>query len=78
MGEGKEVPETVIEALQRALVRDDKGAWQKALHQEGREAERVARADASAKAWEERMAREGKKDIKEMIADLLEEQEWVR
>ena len=78
LGEGKEVPETVIEALQRALVRDDKGAWQKALHQEGREPERVARADASAKAWEERMAREGKRDIKEMIADLLEEQEWVR
>jgi enoyl-CoA hydratase len=78
LGEGKEVPEHIIEALQRAVVRDDKGAWEKALHQEGREPERVARADAAAKAWEERLAREGKRDIKDLISDLLEQQEWVR
>ena len=78
LGEGREVPEAVIEALQRALVRDDRGSWQKALHQEGREPERVARAEASAKAWDERLAREGIKDIRVRIADLLEQQEWVR
>ena len=78
LGEGKEVPEHIIEALQRAVVRDDKGAWEKALHQEGREPERVARADAAAQAWQERLAREGKRDIKDMIQELLEQQEWVR
>ena len=72
------MPEHIIEALQRAVVRDDKGAWEKALHQEGREPERVARADAAAKAWQERLVREGKRDIKEMIQELLEQQEWVR
>jgi enoyl-CoA hydratase/carnithine racemase len=76
LSEGEEVPERIIEALQRALVRDDRGAWQRALHQEGREPERIAHADASAQAWQERMQREGIKDIKERIADLLEEQGW--
>ena len=76
LSEGKEVPEQIIEALQRATVRDDRGSWQRALHQEGREPERVARADAEAKAWDERLAREGVKDIKDRIRDLLEEKKW--
>jgi hypothetical protein len=32
----------------------------------------LARADADAKAWEEQRAKEGGKDIKEKIVDLLE------
>ena len=73
---GTEVPEHLVEALQRAAVRDDRGAWQRALHQGGREAERVARAEADAKAWDEKRAKEGVKDIKDMIRDLLAEQKW--
>ena len=76
LSEGREVPEQIIEALQRAVVRDDRGSWQRALHQEGREPARVARAEAEAKAWDERLAREGVKDIKDRIRDLLEAQKW--
>ena len=76
LSEGEPVPEQIIEALQRAVVRDDRGAWQRALTQGGREPERVARVEASAQAWDERLQREGIKDIKERIADLLVEQGW--
>lgn len=72
MSEGERVPEHIVEALQRAVVRDDRGSWQKALHQPGREPERVARAEADARAWDDRLKREGIKDIKERISDLLE------
>ena len=78
LSEGREVPEQIIEALQRAVVRDDKGAWDKAVHQDGREPERVARADAAAQAWQDRLAKEGKREIKDLISELLEQQEWVR
>ena len=76
LSEGSAVPEYIVEALQRAAVRDDRGAWQRALHQEGREAARIARVDAEAKAWDERLAKEGIKDIKDRIRDLLEAQKW--
>jgi enoyl-CoA hydratase/carnithine racemase len=76
LSEGEPVPESLIEALQRALVRDDKGAWDRALKQGGRESDRLARVDASAQAWQERLQREGIKDIKERIADLLLEEGW--
>ncbi len=72
LSEGAEVPTNVLEALARAAARDDKAAWQRALHQEWREPARLARADADAKAWEEQRAKEGGKDIKEKILDLLE------
>ncbi|MDP6228915.1 MAG: hypothetical protein QF714_14610, partial [Dehalococcoidia bacterium] len=72
VSEGAEVPTILLEALARAAARDDKAAWQRALHQEWREPERLARADADAKAWEEQRAKEGGKDIKEKIVDLLE------
>jgi len=76
ISEGEQVPESIIEALQRAIVRDDKGAWDRALRQGGRESERLARTEASAEAWQQRLQREGIKDIKERIADLLLEQGW--
>ena len=76
LSEGQQVPEYIIEALQRAVVRDDRGAWQRALHQAGREPARLARVDAEAKAWDERLAKEGIKDIKDRIKDLLEEKKW--
>jgi enoyl-CoA hydratase len=53
-GEGKEVPKLVLEALARAQARDDKAVWEKALHQEWRDKERVARAEKEAKAHAER------------------------
>ncbi|MFC2069878.1 enoyl-CoA hydratase-related protein [Chloroflexota bacterium] len=43
--EGKEVPKLVLEALARANARDDKAVWQKALHQEWRDKERVVKAE---------------------------------
>jgi enoyl-CoA hydratase len=50
--EGKPVPEHVRAAIDRAASRDDKGTWQKALHQGWRSQERLARTDASAAAYE--------------------------
>ena len=55
--EGKEVPKLVVEALARAGSRDDEAVWQKALHQEWRDKERVARAETEAKAREEEAER---------------------
>jgi enoyl-CoA hydratase len=52
--EGEEVPKLVIEALNRANSRDDAAVWQKALHQEWRDQERIKRAEAEAKAHEEK------------------------
>jgi len=51
--EGKEVPENVQAALARAKERDDRGKWQRALHQEWRADNRVARTDAQAKAYDD-------------------------
>ena len=44
--EGQPVPKLVLDALARAAARDDRAVWQKALHQEWRDKERVARAEA--------------------------------
>jgi len=52
--EGKEVPQLVLEALDRASKRDDKAVWQKALRQEWRDKERIARAEAEAKEHDEK------------------------
>lgn len=51
--QGREVPKNVLEAIARAAVRDDKGSWQRALHQEWRDPARMGRADAGLKAYEE-------------------------
>ncbi len=71
ISEGKEVPEHVRAALERAAKRDDRGAWQRAVHQEWRESERLKRADTDASKWDERMAKEGIIDIKERIKEQL-------
>ena len=52
--EGKEVPQLVLEALARAKSRDDRAVWEKALHQEWRDKERIARAEAEAKKHDEK------------------------
>jgi len=49
--EGKEVPEHVAKAIARAAERNDRGKWQRSLHQEWRDPGRVARAEAQAKAY---------------------------
>jgi len=54
--EGKEVPAHVEAAIARAIERDDKAGWQRALHQEWRDPERVTRAEASAQRYEEMRA----------------------
>ena len=51
--EGEEVPEKVQAAITRAKERDDRGKWQKALHQEWRSDDRVARTNAQAKAYDD-------------------------
>mgnify|MGYP001558770666 CR=1 FL=1 len=51
--EGAKVPQNVREALARAAVRDDKGKWQQVLHSSWRNPKRMARTDASAKAYAE-------------------------
>jgi hypothetical protein len=51
--EGKEIPENVRAALDRAKQRDDRGKWQRALHQEWRSDNRVARTDMQAKAYDD-------------------------
>jgi enoyl-CoA hydratase len=43
--EGQPVPKLVLEALARAASRDDRAVWQKALHQEWRDKNRVAKAE---------------------------------
>lgn len=61
-GQGKEVPNSVLEAIARGAVRDDRGAWERALHQGWREKATIARAEANAKAYDEAMrAKEGKR-----------------
>jgi hypothetical protein len=47
------VPEHIAKAVARADERDDREKWQRALHQEWRDAKRVARTDAQAKAYDE-------------------------
>ena len=46
--EGKPVPANVQAAIERASARDDQGTWQRVLHSEWREHERLERTDASA------------------------------
>ena len=58
--EGKEVPKLVLEALARANARDDKAVWQKALHQEWRDKESIAKADADARKRAEKNKEEKK------------------
>jgi enoyl-CoA hydratase len=48
--QGEPVPQSLLDALARASARDDNAAWQKALHQEWRDKESIAKADAEAKA----------------------------
>ncbi len=55
-GEGKPVPAHVQAAIARAASRDDKGKWQKALHQDWRSKERTIRTDESAAAYESHIA----------------------
>jgi len=50
--EGETLPMSLRAAIARADARDDKATWQRVLHQEWREPERIARTDASAKAYE--------------------------
>ena len=69
--EGKEVPEHVLRALARAAARDDRGAWQRALHQSWRDPERLKRADADVKRWDERAEKLGIKNIKDRIKEDL-------
>lgn len=61
--EGAEVPKLVLEALARSSFRDDKGVWEKALHQEWRDKYRVERAEADAKVYEE--GTKAEKQVKE-------------
>ncbi len=51
--EGADVPSYVSEALARAAARDDRAAWERALHQDWREQYRIQRAEADAKVFEE-------------------------
>ncbi len=62
--EGAKVPEHVLAALARAAARDDKATWQRALHQEWREKERQARADAGAKTDAENIKKKRAKSLK--------------
>jgi len=50
---GEEVPISVRAAIARADARDDKATWQRALHQPWRSADRLARTDTSAAAYED-------------------------
>ncbi len=56
--EGKELPKLAAEALARAAARDDKAVWDRALHQEWRSKERIAKAEAHAKTVAEIKAKE--------------------
>jgi enoyl-CoA hydratase len=73
LSQGKEVPANVLVALARSVERDDRAAWNKALTQDWRESQRVSRTEASSKAWDEKLAKEGKKDIRLKIRELLED-----
>lgn len=74
--EGKEVPENVRAALVRAVERDDRATWQRSLHQEWRASDRVARAEASVKAYNEMRAeseREKKEELERRgLSDIFE------
>jgi enoyl-CoA hydratase len=52
--EGKAVPKLVADALARAAARDDRAVWQKALHQEWRDKNRVAKAEELDKKMQEK------------------------
>jgi enoyl-CoA hydratase len=51
--EGQPVPQIVLDALARDQARDPKAFWEKALHQDWRDAENVAKAEMEAKAYAE-------------------------
>lgn len=65
-GEGKEVPENVRAAIERADQRDDKGRWQAALSQSWRDPERVKRAQdhAGKVAQKQKTAKERNRRLK--------------
>ncbi len=54
--QGQEVPPHVLEALERAAQRDDRGAWQRALTQSWREKEHIERAEAHRRLYQEGVA----------------------
>ena len=62
VSEGKEVPKLVEEGLARAKARDDKAAWQKALHQGWRDKERVKKADELRKKFDQWEKEEAEKE----------------
>ncbi|MBN1190235.1 MAG: enoyl-CoA hydratase/isomerase family protein [Dehalococcoidales bacterium] len=51
--QGEPVPQALLDAIDRASKRDDKAAWHKALHQDWRDKDSIAKADAEAKKLEE-------------------------
>ncbi len=52
--QGEPVPQFLLDAIDRASKRDDKAAWKKALYQEWRDKESLAKADAEFKALVEK------------------------
>ena len=64
--EGKEVPEHIQSALRRAAERDDRAKWQRALSQKWRDPERVSRAEAQAKEYNDK-----KKAFNEKLTEEL-------
>lgn len=56
--QGQPVPQHVLDALDRATQRDDRGAWQRALTQSWREPEHIKRAEEHMKLYEEKVAAE--------------------
>ena len=54
--QGAETPQHVLDALARAAARDDRGSWERALHQDWREKEHLNRADAGAAAYDTAVA----------------------
>ena len=65
--EGAEVPPLVNSALERAKARDDRASWQKALHQEWRDPERIARNEAEAKAFDDGVREFAEKEAAEKL-----------
>ena len=64
-GEGKPVPQKVIDALARAAAQDPKAFWDRALHQGWRDPESVKRAEEQAKIYADYEERERQKKAAE-------------
>jgi len=47
--QGEPVPQNLLDAIARSEARDDKAAWQKALHQDWRDKDSITKAEAEAK-----------------------------